>query len=212
MFLDGDILKIVTLYPDSFGSNAHLLISDGHALIVDPSVSADKIIEAAESHGASVDGILLTHGHFDHIYEIDSLRERLGIKLMMHGEDAEMLTDGRKNSSYTFFRREQIYAPADILLSDGEKISLGDEKIELIHTPGHTKGSTCYLCDNALITGDTLFSDGIGRTDLFGGSYSELMRSLDKLSALDKGLKIYTGHGECELLGNALDNSAYYRY
>ena len=94
--MDGDILKIVTLYPDSFGSNAHLLISGSHAMIVDPSVSADRIIEAAASHGATVDGILLTHGHFDHIYEIDSLRDHLGIKLMIHREDADMLTDGKK--------------------------------------------------------------------------------------------------------------------
>ena len=205
-------MKIVTLYPDSFGSNAHLLISAGHTLIVDPSVNADKIIEAAESHGATVDGILLTHGHFDHIYEIDSLRKRLGIKLMMHRDDAEMITDSHKNAFFTFFRRECAYAPADVLFDDGYEISLGNETIKVIQTPGHTKGSVCYLADGVLITGDTLFADGIGRTDLFGGSYSELMRSLDKLSALDRSLKIYTGHGECELLGNALDNSAYYRY
>ena len=205
-------MKIITLYPDSFGSNTHILTSSGHALVVDPSVSADKIIEAAVSEGAQIEGILLTHGHFDHIFAIDSLREALGIKLTMHAADAEMLTDGKKNASYTFFRYDHTYAPADVLLNDGDEISLGDETIRLIHTPGHTKGSVCYLCGDALVTGDTLFADGIGRTDLYGGSFRELVRSLERLSSLDKSLKIYPGHGDCERLANALDNSAYYRY
>ena len=210
--MDGHILKIVTLYPDSFGSNTHILISNGHAFALDPSVTADRIVAAAASEGAEIEGILLTHGHFDHIFAIDSLRDALDIKLMMHREDAEMLMDGKKNASFAFFRREHTYAPADILFDDGDEISLGDEKIRVIHTPGHTKGSVCYLSGDALITGDTLFADGIGRTDLYGGSFTELMRSLDKLSSLDKNLKIYSGHGDTEQLGNALDNSAYYRY
>ena len=204
-------MKILTLYPDSFGSNTHILISDGHALVVDPSVKADKIIAAVEAEGAIIDGILLTHGHFDHIFSIDALRERLGIKLMMHRDDAEMITDSHKNAFFTFFRRECAYAPADVLFDDGHEISLGNKTIKVIHTPGHTKGSVCYLADGVLITGDTLFSDGIGRTDLYGGSGAALMRSLDRLSTLDKDLKIYTGHGDAELLGRALDNSAYFR-
>ena len=205
-------MKIVTLYPDSFASNTHLLISNGHALVVDPSVNPDKIIEAAVSNAAKIEGILLTHGHFDHIFAIDSLRDALDIKLMMHKNDAQMLTDGKKNSSYAFFYREHTYSPADILFEDGYEISLGDETIKVIHTPGHTKGSVCYLCSDSIITGDTLFADGIGRTDLFGGSFTELMHSIERLSALDKNLKIYAGHGDGELLANALDNSAYYRY
>lgn len=211
MFSDGDILKILTLYPDSFGSNTHLVISNGHALVVDPSVKADKIITAAEADGAIIDGILLTHGHFDHIFAIDSLREALGIKLMMHRDDAEMITDSHKNAFFTFFRRESSYAPADVLFDDGYEISLGRETVKVIHTPGHTKGSVCYLVGDALITGDTLFADGIGRTDLYGGSSAALVRSLDKLAELDRNLKIYTGHGDAEILGHALDNSAYFR-
>ena len=204
-------MKIVTLYPDSFAANTHLLISNGQAIVIDPSVDPDKIIDKAAEYGATIVKILLTHGHFDHIFSIDSLRERLGIKLGVHKEDAEMLTDGRKNAFYTFFHRDGVYKPADILLEDGDEIALGDEKIKLIHTPGHSKGSSCYLCGDSLITGDTIFADGIGRSDLWGGDFSALMRSLDKLSTLDKNLKIYAGHGSPELLGRALDNTAYYR-
>ena len=105
-------MKILTLYPDSFGSNTHILLSDGHALVVDPSVNAEKIIAAAAAEGAAIDGILLTHGHFDHIFSIDALRECLNIKLLMHKDDAEMITDSHKNAFFTFFRRECAYALA----------------------------------------------------------------------------------------------------
>ncbi len=205
-------MKIVTLYPDTFAANTHLLISDGHALVVDPGADTDEIITRAEEESAKIEGILLTHGHFDHIFSLDTLRERLGIGAMVHKDDAEMLTDGRKNASYTFFRRESVYSPAETLFEDGYEITLGDETVKVIHTPGHSKGSVCYLCGDALITGDTLFADGIGRSDLWGGEHRELMRSLDKLSALDKNIRIYTGHGPSELLGRALDNTVYYRY
>ncbi len=205
-------MKILTLYPDSFASNTHLLISNGQALIVDPAVIPTEIIAADPDNAVKIVGILLTHGHFDHTFEIDTLREELGIKLMMHREDAEMLTDGKKNASYTFFRKEQTYAPADILFEDGYEIPFGNETIRVIHTPGHTKGSVCYLCGDSLITGDTLFADGVGRTDLYGGSSAELMRSLDRLSTLDKSIKIYTGHGPSTYLGHALDNSLYFRH
>ena len=175
-------MKILTLYPDSFGSNTHILISDGHALAVDPSVKADKIIAAAEAEGATIDKILLTHGHFDHIFSIDSLRELLGIKLMMHRDDAEMITDSHKNAFFTFFRRECSYAPADVLFDDEYEISLGNETIKVIHTPGHTKGSICILTDDGkLFTGDTLFADSYGRCDLYSGNSTKLWTSLKSL-------------------------------
>ena len=210
--MDGDILKILTLYPDSFASNTHILISGEHAVVVDPSVDAGRIIDAATNEGAQIEAILLTHGHFDHIFSIDTLRERLGIKLIMHKDDAEMITDGRKNAFYTFFHRDSTYSPADETFDDGYEIAVGEEIVKVIHTPGHSKGSVCYLCGDSLITGDTLFADGIGRTDLYGGSHSDIIASLDKLAKLDKSIKIYTGHGESTLLGHALDNSLYFRY
>ncbi|MBO5683116.1 MAG: MBL fold metallo-hydrolase [Clostridia bacterium] len=205
-------MKIVTLYPATFAANTHLLISDGHALVVDPAANADLIISRAEEEGVTIDGILLTHGHFDHIFSLDSLRGRLGIDAMMHIADAEMLSDGEKNASYTFFGRDSVYRPTEVTFEDGYEIPLGQERIKAIHTPGHSKGSVCYLSGDAMITGDTLFADGIGRSDLFGGNGGELMRSLDKLSTLDKNIRIYTGHGPSELLGRALDNTIYYRY
>ncbi len=204
-------MKILSICPASFASNCYALISDGHALVVDPSISCNAIMDAIAAEDAVIDGIILTHGHFDHIISIDTLRKIACAPVMIHEEDAEMLLDGHKNAFFTFFKRDMTYAPADKLLSDGEKIHLGSEEIQVIHTPGHSKGSVCYLTDNIMITGDTLFADNVGRCDLFGGNDSTLRASLSRLSEFDPKIKIYPGHGHTALLGDALDNVAYFR-
>jgi glyoxylase-like metal-dependent hydrolase (beta-lactamase superfamily II) len=179
--------------------------------VIDPSVSADTIIDAVASEGAIIEKILLTHGHFDHIVSIDSLRRTADIKVLIHKDDAEMITDGAKNAFLTFFGRDCAYSPADDTFVGGDEISLGSEVIKIIHTPGHSKGSCCFLCDDFMITGDTLFSNNIGRCDLWGGDETALLSSLDTLSAYDRNIRIYPGHGPSEILGNALNNVAYFR-
>jgi len=204
-------LKILSLCPASFASNCYALISGDRALVVDPSISCEAIMNAVAAEGAVIDGIILTHGHFDHIISVDTLRKNACAPVMIHKEDAEMLGDGHKNAFFTFFGRDMAYAPADKLLSDGDKIKVGEEELEVIHTPGHSKGSVCYLVGNIMITGDTLFSDNVGRCDLYGGSDSLLRDSLSKLSGYDPKIKIYPGHGQSALLRDALDNVAYFR-
>ena len=205
-------MKRLTISPKTFGANCYLLISDAKAFIVDPSVSVKTISEALTTEGAVPVGILLTHGHFDHITSVDALRERYHIPLYIHKEDAPMLTDGHKNAFFTFFRRDCVYAPADVLLDDGSVFTLGDDKITVIHTPGHSKGSVCYHCGDFLLTGDTLFSDNVGRSDLWGGDDDQLRASLDKLEALNiPEIRICAGHGPETLLGIALDNAEFFR-
>jgi glyoxylase-like metal-dependent hydrolase (beta-lactamase superfamily II) len=122
-----------------------------------------------------------------------------------------MLTDSHKNAFYTLFHMDRVYRPADRLLCNGERLALGDEAVRVIHTPGHSKGSVCYLCnDEFLITGDTLFADAYGRYDLHGGSLPELAQSLASLRLLPQSLRIYPGHGSPEQLGIALDLVAYH--
>ena len=121
-----------------------------------------------------------------------------------------MLTDGTKNAFYELFKKERTYRPAEILLHDGEKIALGEDQIAVLHTPGHTPGSVCYLCGDALITGDTLFADTIGRCDLWGGSEAQMANSLARLRTLEPTLRIYPGHGNDERLSYALDSAAYF--
>ena len=96
-------MKIIPIAPFSFGANTYAVIANGHALIIDPSVTVGAITSAAAEENAVIDGIILTHGHFDHIASIDTLRAATGAEVFIHAEDAEMLTDGKKNAFFTFF-------------------------------------------------------------------------------------------------------------
>ncbi len=200
-------MEIDNLYPGSWGSNCYLLTANGHAAVVDPSANAKTIVDTLGEAGAVLDFILLTHGHFDHIVSVDSLRDATGAPLYVHERDAEMLTDARKNAFFTFFRSHRTYRPAERTLADGDVLMLGGESIRVIATPGHSMGSVCYLCnDQFLITGDTLFAEGYGRYDLFGGNRETLFETLDGMRALPEHLPIYAGHGEPSHLGTALEN------
>ena len=207
-------MKILTICPKSFASNTYLLVSGSSAMVIDPSVSIDAIDKALKDNNASLVGALLTHGHFDHIISVDTLRERFNIPLYVHKNDACMLTDGKLNGFYIFFQRDCVHSPADRFFDDGDEIFIGDESIRVLHTPGHSQGSSCFIFkdddgNDAIITGDTLFANSIGRCDLYGGSVQEIASSIKKLSALDKSAKIYPGHDISSTLGVALDNVSY---
>ena len=141
---------------------------------------------------------------------LDTLREATNAPALIHKDDAEMLTDGEKNAFKFFFGQERKWKAAEVLLSHGDKIALGDETIEVISTPGHSKGSICLLAKDFMITGDTLFADGYGRYDLHGGDPDQLASSLKLLREYDPNLTIYAGHGAESKLGRALDNVMYY--
>ena len=208
-------MTISTICPKSFASNTYLLVSNGAAMIIDPSVSIDAIDNALKTHGAKLIGGLLTHGHFDHIISIDTLRERYDIPIYIHKNDACMLTDGTLNGFYTFFQRDCVHKPADILFDGDNEILIGNEKIKILHTPGHSKGSSCFIFNDeaknntAIITGDTLFANSVGRCDLYGGNTKELVNSIKTLSSFDKNIDIFPGHGDSSTLGEALDCVSY---
>lgn len=207
-------MRIITVCPESFAANTYLLISGNEAIVVDPAVSVSALQSMLKSENAELRAILLTHGHFDHTVSVDRIRNESDIPLMIHSADASMLTDGKTNAFYDFYGRECIHRPAEACFEDGERIKLGDKSIRVIHTPGHSPGSVCFLCPDGdtefLITGDTLFSNSIGRCDLWGGSEMLIAESLKKLSSLNKKMTIYPGHGPSYTLGAALDNAAYY--
>ena len=205
-------VRVINLFPGSYGSNCYLLEHEGHALIIDPSASAASILRRLREDACTLDAILLTHGHFDHIMSIDTLRDACpDVKVYVHKDDAPMLTDGEKNAFSLFFGQDRAWREADVLLSDGQEIPLGSSSLRVLHTPGHSPGSVCYLCKEAgvIFTGDTLFAASIGRCDLWGGSYATLRASLKALRSLDGTLNIYPGHGEDSRLSRALDNTLY---
>lgn len=204
-------MRIINLFPGSYNSNCYILVHGGQALVIDPSASARSIVERVQAEGAELCGILLTHGHFDHVVSIDTLRRAANVPLMIHEQDAEMLSDGQKNAFTLFFGQDICYQPAQRLLKGGDKINLGGMDIEVIHLPGHSKGSVCYYIptERVMFTGDLLFAQGYGRADLHGGNAFTLRTSLCALRSYPKSITIYPGHGESALLGNALDVAFY---
>ena len=199
-------MKVISLTPAAWESNSYLLVHSGEALLVDAGAPPDKITEALAREGVALRAILLTHGHFDHILSIDDLRDKYGVPVYVHRSDAPLLTDGRKNAYAYFFRRDRAWRATDKLLSGSDTLPFGDKTVRVLHTPGHTEGSVCYLVDDLLFSGDTVFADGYGRTDLEGGSYEALTHSLATLFALPEHLTVYPGHGGASKLENVKYN------
>ena len=206
-------MNIQLLFPGSYASNCYLIEDSGQVAIIDPSAATSSILKKIQGMGGTPHKILLTHGHFDHVMSIDKLRDsEPHLQVHLHEGDAPMLTDGQKNAFALFFGQDRVYRPAEQLLKDGDIIQVGNATLEVIHTPGHSPGSVCYLCRESgfMITGDTLFADNIGRCDLWGGSHATIMQSLKHLRTFDPGLTIYPGHGDSSKLGKALDMAFYY--
>ena len=205
-------MQIINLFPGSYGSNCYLIEDNGHALIIDPSASAASILRRLREDGCVPDAVLLTHGHFDHIMSIDTLREaEPALQVLIHEADAPMLTDGKKNAFALFFGQDRTWREADVLLRDGQAITVGNAVFRVMNTPGHSPGSVCLLCEEegVLITGDTLFADNIGRCDLWEGSPGVMRQTLKSLRDLPGDLTIYPGHGGTNTLSKALDNVLY---
>lgn len=177
--------------PAPYYTNSFLLISDaGHAVIVDPAASAQQVNALLEKEGAQLTHILLTHGHFDHVYSLEELRAAHHAKLCMCAEDA--------------LGHEQLPAKdPDLCLEDGDVLEVDEMSFKIWRTPGHTPGSCCILCGDWFFTGDTLFHMAIGRTDLLGGDPLQMMRSLQRLKELpvpDK-VQVLPGHMDFSTMG-----------
>ena len=203
-------MRIRTLYPGSWGANCYLLINGNSAAVVDPSPSAEQILQALAEEDARLQYILLTHGHFDHITSLDTLRDRTSVPAMIHESELTFPSDSRKNAFYYLFHMERACRTPEKGFRDGDTLLLGDEEIRVLHTPGHTCGSVCFLCnDQFLLTGDTLFDGDRGRTDLYSGNEGRLLLTLEQLRDLPQKLPIYPGHGTSSTLGAALDSVIY---
>ena len=200
-------MQITNLFPGSLGSNCYIISDSGHAAVIDPSATVSGITKYLNDNSLTLDFIILTHAHFDHILSLDGLKEATGVPAYVHSDDAEYLADGKKNAFALFFGQDRAFSPCERLLNHGDTIELGGIKLEIIHTPGHTKGCICIKAGDALFTGDTLFADAYGRCDLYGGSYTALRSSLKYLRQYSQGkdLTIYPGHGGTAKLKRALD-------
>lgn len=179
-----------------FGSNCYLLgdKATGEALLIDPSVPPEEMTDMLE--GFEVVGIVITHSHFDHMVYLPEAVEMTSAPVMVGVEDAPGLQDPSINLSI-FMGRPLICPGPDRLLVDGEAIDCGGWRFRVLKTPGHTPGSVSLVCQEAkiVVTGDTLFPESVGRTDLPGGSETELMRSLRRIINLGDDFRVLSGHG-----------------
>ncbi|HHW23935.1 MAG TPA: MBL fold metallo-hydrolase [Bacillota bacterium] len=190
-------LKVFPVGP--LGTNCYFIIDEksNTAAVVDPGYDAELIAERLKRLGLVCKLILLTHGHADHTGALEGLRKLAGAPVYIHADDAEMLADPMLSQAKFVGAGEEPIAPAERLLADGDIIEIGYVKIEVLHTPGHTPGSVCYLIRDArvMLSGDTLFREDIGRYDLEGGDYGALMKSLGMLAKLEGDWQVFPGHG-----------------
>ena len=181
----------------------------GAALVIDPGGSAEKILTALENHSLDLRYIVNTHGHIDHIAANEKILAETEAQLLIHKADADFLKNAELNLSSFIGAQDMTFGAADKTLESGAEIECGTVKLQVLHTPGHTTGSICLLGADVLFSGDTLFSTGVGRTDLPTGSREELNKSLAKLKELDDDLTVYPGHGPAATLGEIRENNPY---
>jgi len=178
-------MKILSVIVGVLRTNCYILFNDNlKAVIVDPGDEHKKIKEQIVKHNLDAKAIILTHGHYDHIGSID----QFDLPVYINAADKDFLDYGYKN---------RLSADLDLRILNKEGVPrIADMELEVIHTPGHTLGSICIKLDEVLLSGDTLFFQGIGRTDLPGGNYDMIIDSIyNKLFTLDENIKVYPGHG-----------------
>ena len=191
------------------------IVTDGETdevAVVDPALPEESLMEKLQ--GKNVKYILLTHGHFDHICGVKMIKDHTGASVVIHRDDEIMLHDADKcEFTVNCYGHEFPEVDADILTEDGTELMLGNTKITVMHTPGHSMGGVCYLFkeDLVMFSGDTLFRLCAGRTDLYGGNGRQELRSLASIGMLEGNYKVYPGHEEETTLDYERENNRYMR-
>lgn len=190
-------MEIFILPPLSIcGTNSYIVASESkNAVLIDAPDKADFILGQIADRGLTLKKILLTHGHYDHMGAAQELKEKTGCEVYIHALDREKLTD--EEESRAIFHSLEINfvkCPNSIAVNDGDIIEQDELRFKVMHTPGHTVGSVCYIIGDVIFSGDTLFCESIGRTDFPGGSMEQMNASLRRLAALDGNYAVYPGH------------------
>lgn len=188
------MLEIERIVTGELEENTYIVYKNGIGVVIDPGSQGEKILSFIKENNLTIKCILLTHSHFDHIGAAEFLKNKLGAEIICSEEERELLLSAELNLSAFYSERMEI--TPDKTFSDGEKLMVGELEFEFMLTPGHTKGSAVIFCGDSMFTGDTLFSDGYGRTDFPTGNWGELMKSLRKLRSIEENYKVYSGHGE----------------
>lgn len=178
-------MEITVFQLGALGTNCYIVREDRACAVIDPGDAGNALADWLEAQGLQPEAVLLTHGHYDHVGGVADLRSRYaGLPVYVHEADTHLTADLSRGLQWTHHYNE------------GDTLSVGGVDFCVLHTPGHTPGSVCLLAGEALFCGDTLFAGSCGRTDFPGGSWTEMLRSLGRLSRLEGDLQVLSGHGE----------------
>jgi len=194
------------------GTNCYILAcKDNSCALIDPGGQAEKLASILEQRQYTPKYILFTHGHWDHTGAAKALMEKYPQAECYIGKgDKELLVDKSKMiSPPPSVNENDLYIPEAKELEDGQELMLGELKIKVMETPGHSLGSVCYICEDVIFSGDTLFFENVGRCDLYGGNLDTLRGSLSKLCGLEGGYTVYPGHGEATTLDHERKHNYY---
>lgn len=190
-------MKIEQIVTGPLQSNCYIVYDEASldAMVVDPGDEPEKIMRVIDGKGLKVNHIVCTHAHFDHIGAVAGIREKTGAKIVLHRDELEIYKSGKDQGAFWGCNIAQPPEP-DLFVSEGDRLSVGRLRFEVLHTPGHSPGGICLYGEGMLLSGDTVFAGAIGRTDLYGGSMEELKKSFKRIISLPPGTEILPGHGD----------------
>jgi len=196
------MLKVHAMALGDYQTNCYIIHDENSqsCCVIDPGYDADYVLDKLSGLGLSLEAILLTHGHFDHVGAVKELAAETSCDVYIHPEDLSMppmMTAGKLYYTKTY--------------AEGTQLKLAGLDIAVLHTPGHTPGSVCLLAENAIFSGDTLFQGSCGRTDLPGGNWATIVKSLHRLAALEGNFWVFPGHGGSTTLRDEKKYNPYMR-
>jgi glyoxylase-like metal-dependent hydrolase (beta-lactamase superfamily II) len=204
--------EVHSLLP-GFETNTYLVYDDVslEAFVIDPAAPSEQLLSQISGMQLQVKAIINTHGHADHIGGNDYFHKQLNVPVYIHANDAGMLTSSKLNLS-AYMEMDLVSPPAKDMLTDGSQLKLGEIEFTIFHTPGHTQGGICLYTKGLLFSGDTLFLMDIGRADLPGGNYQQLLASIkSKLFTLPDATLVLPGHGPASDIAYEKSNNPYFK-
>ena len=181
-------------------TNCYLVWGEEKKAVLIDAMCDDGLQQLLEDNQLKLEYVAITHGHYDHIAALAQIVEKYHCKVVIAKPEAYMLRQGCRDTLFMLFGKSLKEVMPNILLTDGESFQAGDLSFTMLETPGHTKGGACYLVENCLFSGDTLFQMSMGRTDFPGGNEEKLLCSLKKLALLPGDYRVYPGHGAATTL------------